>query len=454
MNDLISKYNVPVPRYTSYPPANFFHENFTESHFWEAVEKSNNQEPKHLSFYIHIPFCKRMCYYCGCNSYPMQSDEIVKSYSDALKKEIELVCAKINPERKIAQIHYGGGSPTAVPLSFIKEINALLLSKFQVIENPEIAIECHPGYMTEQDFEFLADAGFNRVSIGIQDFNPQVLKACNRKAPLVSIEKVVNTLRNRNVKINFDFIYGLPLQTPESFSETIEKAITLAPDRMVTFSYAHVPHLFPRQKLLEKNPLPENEEKSNIYKQAQELLLQSGYNQVGIDHFVQPTDELSIAQANYTLHRNFQGYCTRRTTGQVYAFGVTAISQFASAYAQNTKSISEYIETVEKGHLPLKKGYTLSSDEQISREIITDLMCNNRINWQETANRLGLSTFEVKSATAYNEQKLQEFVDDGIINWSEQQIRMKEKGSPFVRNVAASLDKLLLQTNKSFSTSI
>lgn len=454
MDHLISKYNTPVPRYTSYPPANFFHDNFAESQLWEAITHSNTQEPNHLSFYIHIPFCKRLCYYCGCNSFPMQQEQEVREYRDAIKREINLVCEKISPGRKISQIHFGGGSPTAIPLSYIKEINSLLLQKFECIDNPEIAIECHPGYMDEHDFELLVDAGFNRISIGIQDFNNAVLKACNRKAPQVPIDRIVTTLRNRNIHINFDFIYGLPLQTTESFTETIQQAIALSPDRLVTFSYAHVPHIFPRQQLLERNPLPQDELKNNIYENAQKLLLHAGYIQVGIDHFVKQNDELSIARQNHTLHRNFQGYCTRRTTGQVYAFGATAISQLTSAYTQNTKSINEYIETINKGHIPVKKGYVLSQEEQILREVITDLMCNNRINWQEIADRVKLSVAEVKSATTYDEKKLQEFADDGITEWSEQEIRMKQKGSPFVRNVAASLDKLLLQSDKTFSKPI
>ncbi len=454
MNSLISKYNVPVPRYTSYPPANFFHDGFLETDFWRAVEQSNDEEPASLSFYIHIPFCKRMCYYCGCNSYPMQKEQEVRDYIDAVKKEINLVCEKISPDRKISQIHFGGGSPTAVPLSYIEEITSLLLQKFKCIDNPEIAIECHPGYMDERDFELLVNAGFNRISIGIQDFNVAVLKASNRKAPQIPIEKIVSLLRSRNVNINFDFIYGLPLQTVESFADTIQRAIALAPDRLVTFSYAHVPNLYKRQLLLERAGLPSETLKKSLYETAQKLLLNADYKQIGMDHFVKENDELFHAAQSHTLHRNFQGYCTRRTTGQVYAFGVTAISQLTSAYAQNTKDIKEYVETINSGHIPVKKGYTLSKEEQIMREVVTELMCNNRINWQETADRAGLSANDVKNATLYDEKKLQEFADDGIIEWSEQEIRMKQEGSPFVRNVAASFDKLLLKTDKTFSKPI
>lgn len=454
MNNIISKYNVPVPRYTSYPPANFFHERFSENNLIQAIELSNRQEPSHLSFYIHIPYCRRMCYFCGCNSYPKSKDYDEKAYVDAVLKETELVCAYINNTRKIAQIHFGGGSPTSIDLNLIKEINNRLFSKFDCIENPEIAIECHAGYMTETDFRTLINAGFNRMSIGIQDFNNDVLKASNRVPTLLPIEKIVELLRENDIRINLDFIYGLPFQTVESFSESIQKAIALSPDRLVTFSYAHVPHIFPRQKLLEAKGLPSEEVKKNLYLTAQHLLLTGGYKQIGLDHFVKENDELYTSLLSHSLHRNFQGYCSRRTTGQVYAFGVTAISQLASAYAQNTKNISEYIETVNSNHIPVQRGYKLNEEEQITREVITELMCNEQINWLSIAQRLQRSETEIKTAIGYSESRMQEFADDGIINFNEYKIKMREKGSPFIRNVAASLDKLLANTDKTFSRPI
>lgn len=454
MHNLIAKYNVPVPRYTSYPPANFFHKNFGEKELKTAIEASNHQEPQHLSFYIHIPYCRRMCHYCGCNAYPMQRENEVKTYIDAVLKEIEMVCAGIDKRRKIAQIHYGGGTPTAIPSTFIEQINSALLEKFECIQEPEIAIECHAGYMSAKDFETLIGAGFNRMSIGIQDFNTDVLKAVNRILPKMPIEDIVNLLRKNNIRINFDFIYGLPLQTVESFSDTIQKAIALSPDRLVTFSYAHVPHIYKRQRLLEKRGLPSEIIKKNLYESAQKRILKAGYEQIGLDHFVKKDDELSLASCQKTLHRNFQGYCTRRTTGQVYAFGVTAISQLAGAYAQKTKDIGEYVEKINRGKIPVKKGYILSTDEQITREVITELMCNEQIDWTQIANRLHLSPQQVKTATGYSDTQLRAFSADGIIYFDENSIVMREKGSPFIRNVAASLDKLLINTDKTFSKPI
>lgn len=454
MINLLSKYNIPVPRYTSYPPANFFHENFLEEDLIRAIQVSNIQEPRHLSFYVHIPYCKRMCHFCGCNSFPKKKNDDETAYVNAVLKEIELVCAHIDKTRKIAQIHYGGGSPTSVDLNLIKEINHSILSKFGSIQNPEIAIECHAGYLSEQDFEMLIEAGFNRISIGIQDFNRDVLKASNRLPTLLPIEHIFELLRKKNIRINLDFIYGLPFQTVESFSNSIKKAIALAPDRLVTFSYAHVPNIFPRQKILETKRLPSEEVKNSLYIAAQKLLLKNGYQQIGLDHFVKSDDELFVAAQSHTLHRNFQGYCTRRTTGQVYAFGVTAISQLTSAYAQNTKNISDYIACVNSGHIPVLRGYQLKEEEQITREIITNLMCNERIDWLQIASRLQRSVFEIKAATAYSDSKMREFSDDEIIAFDENRIVMRKKGSPFIRNVAASLDKLLINTDKTFSKPI
>lgn len=454
MDPIIARYNVPVPRYTSYPPANFFRDDYEERDLIRAIDASNRQKPAHLSFYIHLPYCNRMCHYCGCNAYPRTRGSSDNDYVDAVIREAEIVCRHIDPDRKIAQIHYGGGSPSTFDPDLIRKINETLFSRFGTIDNPEIAIECHPAYMLESTYERLADAGFNRMSIGIQDFNPAVLKASGRLPSLLPMKEVFALLRERQIRINLDFIYGLPLQTVESFTDTIAEAIDLAPDRLVTFSYAHMPHLFPRQKLLERMGLPSEELKNNLYHAAQQLLLRGGYRQIGLDHFVKEEDELYRALSSGTLHRNFQGYCTRRTTGQVYAFGVTAISQLTEAYAQNTKSIDEYIKTIRNGHLPVKKGYSLNREEQVTREVITTLMCNEEIHWQELAERLHLTREEVKTMTAYSEEKMQQFADDGLIFFDSEQIVMREKGSPYVRNLAASLDKLLIHTDKTFSKPI
>ena len=304
--ELLNKYSVPVPRYTSYPPANFFNGAFTSASYRDAIIESNTQEPQHISFYIHIPFCYQLCYYCGCNSQVFRSDDVTNDYIEALKKEIKLVLPLLDRNRKISQIHYGGGTPTSQSVSFLKEVNQMLLSEFDCIDSPEIAIECHPGYMDEQYWYDLTGAGFNRISMGIQDFNTEVLKTVNRKTPRLPIEDAVKIVRNKGLSLNMDFIYGLPLQTADSFTETIERAISLHPDRIVTFSYAHVPWVNELQKKLEMVGLPDVETKNKLYTIAKEMLTRAGYKTIGLDHFVLPDDELYQAQTTKQLHRNFQ----------------------------------------------------------------------------------------------------------------------------------------------------
>ncbi|MDR1882635.1 MAG: oxygen-independent coproporphyrinogen III oxidase [Prevotella sp.] len=452
--ELLNKYGIPVPRYTSYPPANFFREPFTAEKFRHVVEESNNQDPQHISIYIHIPFCYRMCFYCGCNSQLLMSNDAVMKYMNALKSEIKMLLPLLGRDRKISQIHYGGGTPTSQPVSVLKELNQLILSGFDCIENPEIAIECHPGYIGETYWNELADAGFNRISIGVQDFGTDVLKASNRKASRMEMEDVFRILRVKNVSLNMDFIYGLPLQTPESFAKTINRAISLKPDRIVAFSYAHVPWVNELQKKLEITGLPSVEIKSKIYETAKKQLSEAGYKTIGLDHFVLPDDELYKSLQSKALHRNFQGYCTRRTTGQVYAFGITGISQLATAYSQNTKDLNTYIRQVNEGVFPVAKGYILNEEEQITKEVISQLMCNYTINWADLSNKMNISVDKIKSTVNYNETALQEFAADGVIEYTDNRISILPDAAPFVRNVAASFDKLVNTKENKYSKSI
>lgn len=451
--NIIDKYNVPVPRYTSYPPANYFAE-FGEGDYRDAVALSNGAKDRHLSFYIHFPYCPRLCHYCACNSYAMPQQADVQIYINALHKEIDMILPLLDGDRQISQIHYGGGTPTAMPLDAIKGLNDHLLSKFATIDRPEIAIECHPGYLDLDGWQKIADAGFTRVSIGIQDFNNEVLKTVNRKPSLEPLEKIFDLLRSHNIGINLDFLYGLPLQTPESFYNTISQAVSLAPDRLVTFSYAHVPWIKKAQLILEKTGLPEPKIKEKMFDDAAQLLANEGYVRVGMDHFVKPTDELYVALKEHQLHRNFQGYCTRRTTAQVYAFGVTGISQLQTAYSQNTKDIAEYISEIDAKKIPVKKGYSLNREQQLTREVIETLMCNYYIDWREIAEHLSISIDELKSATTYNTEIFADMQNDGILDFDDNVIRITAEGSPFVRNVAAALDPLMKNTTKSFSKPI
>ncbi len=451
--EIIKKYNVPVPRYTSYPTANHFGP-YTSQEYLKVVDASNNAKQNQLSFYIHIPFCRHLCHYCGCNSVAMARPEVVEAYVKALHQEIDLLLPRLDKFRRISQIHYGGGSPTALPINMIGELNEHLLSSFATIERPEIAIECHPGYLTEQDWSALMKCGFNRYSLGIQDFDNAVLKTVNRRPSLLPPSEIVAMLHQAGARVNMDFIYGLPLQTPDSFQSTIEEAIEMNPDRLVTFSYAHVPWVNKRQLILEKVGLPAREDKLEMFTRASSLLVGAGYRHIGMDHFVKPDDDLAIAFDEHKLHRNFQGYCPRRITAQVYAFGVSGISQLDKAYAQNTKDIPQYIESISRGELTITKGYELTRNQQITRDAIESLMCNYQLDWSDLADRWQLSVGEVKSATAYDAGRMAQLAADGILTETVDSITITSDGQTFVRNVAAQLDAMISDGEQHYSKPI
>jgi len=451
--ELLEKYNHPVPRYTSYPPANFFTNDFSPANYQEAIDQSNHWNPQNISIYIHIPFCLKLCYFCGCNSYALRKDVVVDAYVKALIQEIKMVTSRLDKSRKVSQIHYGGGTPNAIPVEYLQEINGLLFSTFQFIPEPEIAIEVNPAYLTFEQMTGLKKAGFNRFSLGIQDFDTQVLDAVNRDKPGMPVEDIIAFLKkdSPDMAVNLDFIYGLPKQTSVSFADSIRKAIELKPDRLVTFSYAHVPWVSKIQKKLEKEGLPAADEKIKMYEAAYSILTENGYDAIGMDHYANAGDELTVARNNKQLHRNFQGYCTRRTTGQVYAFGVTGISQLEGIYAQNTKSIDEYITKINKDELTTIKGYSLTPQQVVVREVITELMCNEQIMWSHLGEILSMTADEVKKQTTYNMEILQQFESDGIITLSDDKIQITSDGQLFIRNVAASFDPLTQDGQTNFS---
>lgn len=451
MNEtLFKKYNVPVPRYTSYPTANEF-EPFDAPRYLEAVETSNDAAADNISFYIHVPFCRHLCHYCGCNSVAMAQPKRIEEYFETLHQEIDLLLPHLRKDRRISQIHYGGGSPSSMPLALIRGINEHLLSAFSTIDKPEIAIECHPGYLESNDWQYLLDSGFNRFSLGIQDFNTDVLRTVNRRPSLLPVADIMEILRKGGAKVNFDFIYGLPKQTTTEFVSTIQTAISLLPDRLVTFSYAHLPSLFKRQMILEKAGLPLQTEKLKMFEEASKMLQSAGYVPIGMDHFVLPDDDLNVALQHHTLHRNFQGYCPRRITAQVYAFGVSGISQLDTAYAQNTKDISSYMAQVNAGQLPIQRGYALALWQRITREVIECIMCNNAINWHDLAQRLHVSVDEIKQAIHYNEAELQTLQADGLIAFDTDSVVITSDGLSFVRNVAAAFDPMMRHNHRLFS---
>jgi len=354
-------------------------------------------------------------------------------------------------------VHFGGGTPNSLELRRIQAIMNTVSDSFDCIDRPEIAIECNPAYLDPAYIDGLVALGFNRISLGIQDFNPDLLKAVNRDPSKLPVEDLVAYIRGKSDKIavNFDFIYGLPMQTVESFEQNIHRALTIRPDRLVTFSYAHLPSVFKGQKALEKLGLPGPNEKFDMFSRAFHLLTGDGYRAIGFDHYALESDELSKAQKNKTLHRNFQGYCTRETTGQVYAFGVSGISQLENMYAQTTKSIEDYIKAVENKSFSIEKGYLLSEDEKIVREVITELLCNLYADFRRIGKKLGISPKEVIEKLNMDAERLDGFRDDQLIQYSGEYIEILPAGLPFTRNIAASIDPLMQGEQKNtFSKTI
>lgn len=455
--ELLEKYNQSLPRYTSYPPANYFNDEMSSSRYVDLLKASNSAEPNNISLYVHIPFCKKICFYCGCNSIRFPKGNQVDDYIDALLKEIRMVRQYLGRDRKVSQLHYGGGTPNALEATYIEQINKLIFEEFDFIEDPEIAIECHPAHLTAEYLERLVKAGFNRFSLGIQDFNLQVLKTANRLPSAMPVETIMSTLQglNPNIKINFDFIYGLPHQTAESFSETIKQALTYAPDRIVTFSYAHVPWFKKHQVALEKAGLPDAESKIQIFEASFKMLVENGYYDIGMDHYAKGDDELVLALKNNDLHRNFQGYCTRRTTGQIYAFGVSSISQLHDSYIQNTKNINEYITKINQDEFPVEKGYVLNLNEVVVREVINHIMCNRHMEWETIAKRYAMDGDKLKQIVNFELSRVQELINDDLLQVGDKGVTITDRGRFFIRNIAVAFDPAMAVPNdKKFSKSI
>jgi len=339
--------------------------------------------------------------------------------------------------------------PVGVAAKDLRDCLLIQLSQFAKetpwLEEARVIISDHLDLLANHDF---------RTLMRVTRLKEEVLKAVNRRPSLLPLQEILQILRASGATVNFDFIYGLPLQSVDSFRKTIEQASALRPDRLVTCSYAHLPKLFPRQQILDRMGLPATEEKNRMYETASEILRQAGYQSIGLDHFVLPDDELYTALQTGRLHRNFQGYCTRRTTAQVYAFGVTAISQLDDAYAQNGREIKAYIETIGKDRLYTSRGYQLSAEQKLIREVVETLMCNYTLDWNDVAERTGTSVAQLRKPCHYDEERLREMASDGILVFDDHHITVNTDGRPFVRCVAAALDPLMQHTDKHFSNPI
>ena len=452
---LLEKYNKKGPRYTSYPPATHFSEKYDDKDFINSVINSNNENPQNISVYIHIPFCPQICHFCGCTTESGFTKPFLERYIDALVKEIEYVSKYIKDDRKLTQIHWGGGTPNAISLKYIERVTKKIKECFDLNDEYEMAIECSPAHLDFKHVELLKNFGFNRISLGIQDFDEKVLDAINRRRPKHPIDKIIKKIHDEGFTgTNIDLVYGLPLQTVDNFNKTIDRAIQLNTDRIVTFSYAHVPSILPRQKILENIGFPSAEEKAEMYENAYKKFTQAGYVAIGMDHFCRTNDEFYLALKNNQLHRNFQGYCTTKTTGQVYGFGASSISQLSSAYSQNVKNAAQYIKKIKEKNTAVLRGYKLNKNEKIIRDVINSIMCNYYVDFSEISERYNTNSKNVKEILDFKNEKFNDFLDLNLMRIKDDSISISQNARLFIRNIAMEFDPLLNNKIGTYSKTI
>jgi oxygen-independent coproporphyrinogen III oxidase len=446
---LIQKYNVPGPRYTSYPTA----PHFSEAIAWEQVEpkvRENNEADRDLSLYFHLPFCQNLCWFCGCNTVITHQQDKSAIYVEYLKKEMAMLAPRLNPRRRVGQLHFGGGTPTFLLPDELRAIGGLIHQHFQFSNTAEAGVEIDPRGVTRDHIKALREIGFNRASMGVQDNNPVVQKAVHRIQPFELTARTVDWLREAGfISLNIDLIYGLPYQTVDSFERTLDEILTLKPDRFAIFNYAHVPWLKRSQRAFKTLPTPEV--KLGLLKLSIEKLAANGYVYIGMDHFARENDELAVAQRNKSLQRNFQGYSTHGGA-DIYAFGISSISQTDSVYWQNQKDLPKYYEALDTGVSPLAKGYLLSADDRIRRQTIMRLMCDLELDYPAMTRLLNV---DFPAYFAPELASLNDLVADDLLVFTPAGLKITETGRLLIRNIAMRFDAYLRASqDRQFSKTI
>lgn len=438
---LLEKYSKPGPRYTSYPTAPYFGAGFSEADWREELVRSQ-AGGRDLSLYVHIPFCDSLCYYCGCNMVATQDYTRATAYLGALFDEIGRTAGLAGQGRVVRQIHWGGGTPTYLRPADILRLAQHISTHFLVADDAEAGCEVDPRELTRDHAHALREAGFNRISLGVQDLDERVQTAVNRVQPLALIQKVYGWMREEGyTSINMDLMVGLPHQTVASFARTLDEILTMAPDRLAVFGYAHVPWLKKHQKLISEPDLPDFATRLELQQLIQDRLSGAGYVYIGMDHFARPGDELVRAQQNKTLWRNFQGYTTHRDC-DILAFGASAISQTDEVYVQNFKRLADYRAQVGNGRLPIERGLRITRDDKIRRDAITRIMCDLALDKAafSQAWALDFDTYFAQSLAA-----LKELANDGLLELDPGAVRVTETGRTFLRNIAMAFDAYLAQ---------
>lgn len=440
---LLNKYNQPLPRYTSYPPATELKNEFDVDGFRSAIATGNYKKTP-LSLYCHIPFCETPCYFCGCNTIITQRKEVAEAYLGYLARHIQQVASLVSPDREVHQLHWGGGTPNYLSKSQVEFLWNQLNRHFSLADGAEVSIEINPSFINRDYVLFLRQLGFNRISFGIQDFNHSVQVAVNRVQPEAMLFDVMSWIREAGFEsVNVDLIYGLPFQTLDTFRETVEKTLQLNPDRIAVFNFAYIPQIVPVQKRMPAATMPSAATKLKILQQTIGQLTENGYVFIGMDHFAKPNDELAIAQQAGQLHRNFQGYTTKPES-DLLGFGMTSISMLQDVYVQNYKKLQDFYRSLDAQELPIERGVRLNQDDLIRRTVIMELMCQFQLSVQDLESKYHLGfDLDFNDYFAGILPQLDALEADGLLHRWGDGIEVTPSGRLLIRNIAAVFDAYL-----------
>ena len=429
---LLKKYNVAAPRYTSYPTVPFWETDKFNQEQWLISVKNTFEDYKSegISLYIHLPFCENLCTYCGCNTRITKNHGVEQPYINALLKEWDMYLNVLGTKPKLKELHLGGGTPTFFSAANLQKLINGILEQCEIAPDAEFSFEAHPDNTTKEHLVTLHQLGFNRLSFGIQDFDPKVQLMINRFQTPQQVENITALARNIGyTSVNFDLIYGLPFQTVDGLTETLKKVIKMNPDRIAFYSYAHVPWLKPGQRRYTEKDLPDSESKFNLCNLGKNALIEAGYEDIGMDHFARRHDSLFTAVQKNELHRNFMGY-THQHTQLLIGLGVSSISDSYTAFAQNIKTVESYLKYIEKGNFPLEKGHILSRKDLKIRQHIRNIMCDGKSLFHDQIPKMA-------------HHKLIPLIEDGLISLKENLLNVNPKGKPFLRNICMALDERL-----------
>ncbi len=436
---LIRRFDQSGPRYTSYPTADRFVQDYPAASYIRHLQaRARNPQAAPLSVYVHLPFCESLCYFCACNKIITQDHSRSAEYLDILKQEIDLLSPHIGNKRQTVQLHLGGGTPTFLSAAELGDLMAHIRAHFEFTEDAELGVEIDPRTVSAQSLAMLAGLGFNRTSFGVQDFDAQVQAAVNRIQPFEMVQTAMQASRVNGFKsINADLIYGLPKQSLDSFSTTLDLLIELEPDRIALYNYAHLPERFKAQRLINAADLPSADTRLQIFLMSVQRLLDAGYVYIGLDHFARPDDELNVARLNLGLHRNFQGYTTRAECDLI-GFGISAIGKIENAYIQNVHSLNAYRQAIEEDRIPVAKGFDLSAEDVLRREVIMAIMCSMPIDFAAFGEKHGINFVQHFEAELL---RLQAYVEAGLLQLDEAGLQVLPKGRVFVRAFAMVFDQ-------------